>query len=1217
MKATYRYDYGFVYEYGYNIGLFSALVQLQSSKKLKMNSGLQQRLTDWLASPEQRFSRFVVSFLKKNNITDEAVFEEIQKNIENIFFFGFLQGQHTMRHYIQSLPLNKLIKTEVVYFQINVMDPLNRSIHKEEVRQAVIHDIKQAFDYEMEEGEIEYYQKKGHFLRADSIVLLRQRKRCFLLIIDTSLNIHRLEGIFDPQSLLKSLQQIRSDLGRKTKFSHLSMNTSGIENIHLDSLLLQYASIVKDKTLGKVVQAGSYAYSFLRFMTETAKISEGNCDVSIMGMVDYDYSIINFTLSLNHWIHSNEGVLLKRCNEEYVAGHCSWSDSDRKIIPRAAKEILLKNMIHNTNMDRKALSEFVKEGKGYFVITDRIVDFQNTAGKYEEGETFRDDHASCVKKGLNANQHILYLTGNPGIGKTTVIANELKKHERFLFLYTSCRRTVNDDILLKFSEGNRLFADDLVALSTNSTDEQVINGVPVNVVNVFINSLDRLQSSPKLTYLPKNRIRYYEKEAIGFRTTGDNEFVEDIRIKTGGVLKRLCEGIQEQMENPNIRKIIGTFAIQALKSTKDGTTMHHIQKLFPFIRYSEEMGVRLDPEAFDRFVERYPVCWVMIDEITGTDEGAELYRLLKTWLFDHIYLKLDPERQAKWNLKLIVADASITNETIMQQCLASKARFDHPKIYITSGEEQSLSIQAKEVSVPGTVPLNGWLVNTNSYPAKELNLMYHICVQGISEEEYFSGRQPGRERLDQERNLSEEQDKVILQRVFEYLSANQEEQVIVYIQNINRIEKLKNEFKQRYSDVFGEEAVEYKHYMAITSQLTMKGRAQALEATNHVRCVFMTSSASRGISFKRATKIFAVLQSFSIERELMEQVQLYYRMRGSTEWDTTKNKSIEFFIVDSYVHKDTDEEWHKSKTLIHLLSFLTLVRTCLVSRIFGKAEIGTRSYSVVPLGGRGISPVKSSLIQDVADSIKLIGKELTGKERFKLLHEFKQEFDSAFGSMRVQTNEQIFRPGYDAKNIYPQFLKRARQNLSQLIEFQPFHPFLFSNGMLIFRTDDFISERVTFLVNKREHNVRLMKIIERAMKEDITDDLRKKLVHILELLKYERDKQGRLPNAYVEYSRDEKRYVAFPVLAFTMFESLKDYKPYDVEETFLEALYGLTRTFTDVTSVTPISGDYKNIPFITFKSDALEEVFESRFQQNYLLTSTETNILNLLLLEEL
>lgn len=1219
MNPTYRYDYGFVYEYGYNIGLFSALVQSQSSLKLEINSSLQQRLIDWLARPEQCFANFIISFRTKNNITDEAAFEEVRKNIEHIFFFGYLSGQHAMRHYIESLPLYKQFKTEVVYFQINVIDPLNRSIHQEELKQAWVHDIQHAFDYEMEEGEIEYYQKKGHFLRADSIVLLKQGIRYFLLITDNSLNIHHLEGVVDPQSLLKSLQQIRNELGRKTKFSHLSMNTSGIENIHLDRLLLQYTSIVKDKTLVKIVQAGSYAYSFLRFMTEAVSISKGNCDVSIMGKADYDYSIINFKVSLNDWIESEEGHLLKQCYEEYVSGHCSWSDSDRKVISQAAKEILLKNMIRNTNMDRKALSEFVQKVKGTFSIPDRIVGFQNTAGKYGEGVTFRDDHAACVIKGLkNADHHIFYLTGNPGIGKTTVIVNELKKHKQFLFLYTSCRRTVNDDILLKFSEGDRLFADDLIALSTSSTDEQVIRGVPVNVVNVCINDLDRLQASPKLTYLKKNRIRDYEKKSYRFRSIGDNEFVEDVQVKTGGVLKRLFEGIREQIENPNISKIVGTFSIQALKRTKERTTIEHIQKLFPFIRYSEEMGIALDVDAFDRFVERYPVCWIMIDEITGTDEGAHLYLFLKEWLFEDVYSKLDAERQARWNLKLIVADASITNETIIHQCLDRKVRFDYPKIYITSEDEESTPIQTKEVLVPVKGGhINGWLVNANSYPAKELNLIYHIRVQGISQEEYLAGRQPGKERYKQEINLSEEQDEIILQRVFEHLSACPDEQVIVYVQDINRIEKLKNGFTQRFSHTFGEEAVEFQHYMAITSQLTAKAREQAIRATDQVRCVFMTSSASRGISFKKATKILAVLQTFSIERELMEQIQLYYRMRGDTEWDTTKVKGIEFFVVDSYIHNEDDEEWHKSRAVIHLLSFLTLVRACLMSRVFGKSTIGTQSLSVVPLGGRGISPVKYSLIRDVADSMKLIAKELAGKERFDLLRELKQEFDSTFGRIKIMTNAQIFQPEYTAKNIYPQFLRRARQNLSQLIEFQPFQSFLFANGMLIFRVPDSISEHVTFLVNKREHNERLMKKIERAMKEDITDDLRKKLTHIIELLKFEREKQGRLPNTYVEHSRDEKRYVAFPVLAFTMFEALRDYEPQGGEETFLDVLRSLTRMFTDVSSVTPISGKYKNIPFITFKSDALEESFERLFQQNYLLTSTETNILNLLLLEEI
>lgn len=1217
MNQIYQNDYGFVYEYGYNIGLFSALIQMQSDKKIVFNSKIQQRTTSWLEHPDQCFSNFVISFRTKHGIIDEAAFNEIRENLEHIFFYGYLSGHHAMRNYIQSISLYPLIPAKVVYFQINLMDPLNRSLLERDKKQAMKQDIQNAFGYQMEDWEIDYYEKTGHFLRADSIVLLQQGKKYYLLITDNSLNLRHLEGINTPELLLRSLQQIRSELGKKTKFTHLSMDTSGIENIHLNHLLLRYANIVKDKTLVKIVQAGSYAYSFLQFITEKMDLSKEKCDISLMGKTDDDFSIVNFSLPLNGWNHSKERDLLKQCHETYKASR-KKAKNERQEIPESSKEILIKNMICNTELNRTELSNFVNKVKGTFFITDRITGFQNTAGKYGDGETLRHDHSACVETGLRNNDHnILYLTGNPGIGKTTAIVDELKKQQQFLFLYTSCRRTVNDEILLKFQDGEHLFADDLIALNTSSADETVIKGSVVNVVNYTMNFPNQLMPSSKLKYLNKNRIRNYKESSVKFRTIGDNEFVEDIQIRTGGVLKRLCAGIQEQMENPNIKKIVGTFAIQALKRTNEQTTIQHILRLFPFIRYSEEMGISIDEGKFDVFVEKYPVVWIMIDEITGTDEGIHLYQFLKKWLFEDIYTQLDRDRQEKWNLKFIVADASITNEKIINQCLHKYAHFDHSKIYVTSVDEELLKpLETKEILVPiSGGNIKGLLVNTNSYPAKELNLTYHISVQGISRDEYFASRRPKKERDKQERNLSEEQDEMILRQIFNHLKEYPDEQVIVYIQDINRLEKLKNKFIQRYSLNFNQEALEYAHYMSITSQLTTKARAQALSATEKVRCVFMTSSASRGISFKKATKILAVLQTFNIERELMEQIQLYYRMRGDNERDTTRDKHIEFFVVDSYVHNGADEEFHKSKTVIHLLSFLTLVRACLESRIFGKCEIGKRSLSVVPLGGSGISPVKNSLIQDIADSMKLITKELAGKERFKLLLELKEEFNSVFGKMKVQTYEQIFRPGFTAKNIYDKFLGLARYNLSKLIHLQPFYPFLFSNGLLLFPVKDYISEKVSFRIHERECNIRLIRKIEQALMEDITDDLRKKLIHILDLLEFEIEQQGQLPNKYVEKSSDEKRYVAFPLLAFTMFEELKEYDSNGTEDTFLEAIQDLARARTNVSSVTPISGKYKNIPFITFKSDALEEMFESRFKQNYLLTSTETNILNLLLME--
>jgi hypothetical protein len=117
------------------------------------------------------------------------------------------------------------------------------------------------------------------------------------------------------------------------------------------------------------------------------------------------------------------------------------------------------------------------------------------------------------------------------------------------------------------------------------------------------------------------------------------------------------------------------------------------------------------------------------------------------------------------------------------------------------------------------------------------------------------------------------------------------------------------------------------------------------------------------------------------------------------------------------------------------------------------------------------------------------------------------------------------------------------------------------------------------------------------------------------MLEFEQKQQGKMPNKYVEQSNDAKRYIAFPLLSFTMFQELKDHKQSLDDESFLDLLTTFVRGFADISSVTPIVGEYQDIPYISFKSDALEEVVDSRFKQNHLLASTETNILKLLLFE--
>ncbi|MFF2876141.1 helicase-related protein [Gottfriedia sp. NPDC057991] len=1214
---SFRNDYGLIYEFGYNIGLYFALC---NHPEVRINEGVKKVYDSLLMDPKRNLANLVIQFRKKHQITDEGIAEDIRRNIENIFFFGYLSGDFTIRNYLKSIERHQGIKIHVTYFQANFFDPIG--LFDFEESNMLWHSlVKESFKLDLTPEEMDQYGRKGRFLRADSIVLFKQGKKQYGFVTDNGMHLHHLVGIDGVDEFQKSLKRIRSELGKKTKFANLSIDTRGFEGFHLHQTVLKYASLVRDKTLVKSVQSGSYAYSFIQFLLENDLLQSKTIELSLMAQNDYDYSIINLTLPCESIQQTEQWLLLKECYQQYTNGSTTNFDEEEEFVSSEALTILFENLIRNSNLNKDELKTFLVKGIGEFQLTDYMTGFQNTASKYGEGKTLRDDHAEETKKLLkDPKRNLLFLTGNPGIGKTTSIANELKKQPAFLLLYTSCRRTVNDDILSKFKENELLFSNKAIALSTTSNDEDLLSGKPVKVVNYVVNQKERIerQKSSSITYLEKEREINYEKGSHHFKEIGDDEFVEVEKRKTSGVLSRLCEGIREQIEHEEFNQIIGTFSIQALKKTKGKETTDHLKKIFPFLRYSEERDRYIvEPRLFDQFVEKVPVCWVMIDEITGAEEGVKLYQNMKKLLFEQIYLQLTEEQQKKWNVKLIVADASITNEKIINQFLEKKTRYDYPKIYISQGEQESEALELKEFNIPiKDEKFTGVMLNTNSYPARKLIINYYLNVIGIPKDEYDATKQAGKERVDRERKVSEIEDQKIIHRVMEHLLKRQGEQVIVYVQNIKRIHTMVELFRYEYEREFAKTPEIYQDYLAISSQLTTKERKKALEAIENdgVPIVFMTSSASRGISFPKTTKIMAVLQTFQVEKELMEQIQLHYRMRGNTEWDQSKEKTIDFYLVDSFIYGQNDFEWNKRKMQVHLLSFLTLVRTCLMSRMYGEAKVGAQRLSVVPLGGQGVSPVKHSLVQNVADSLKLIKKELTMKKKFKLLEDLKEELIKTFGQLEMFTNDQVFKMK-KREEIFREFNIRAKTNLYQLQSYQPFHEFMFLHGMLVFRIPDRVSDHVKFLIHNRERSEQLIQKIIEVKQKDLTNDLKKKLSHIQEMLEFEQKQQGRMPNKYVEESKDEKRYIVFPLLSFTIFQELKDHKQSPDEESFLELLSLFVRGFADISSVTPIVGEYQDLPYISFKSDALEEVVDSRFKQNHLLVSTETNVLNLLLLE--
>jgi hypothetical protein len=201
-----------------------------------------------------------------------------------------------------------------------------------------------------------------------------------------------------------------------------------------------------------------------------------------------------------------------------------------------------------------------------------------------QGKNILDVHASLITKALASQTPYLFLTGNPGIGKTTAVVKFLKSRamlgEGFLFLYVSPRKQVNLDIIRKFKEDESgLRSENLFALTTNS----------IIIRNNY--------SSPTVHYYSKNRHDTFREHGVKFifdeseearhqraSKPGLEEIQEGLVIDRGeqisGVLSSLCNALYAALDKPLSNAIVATVAIQSLKRTGDGdNTLKHLERI--------------------------------------------------------------------------------------------------------------------------------------------------------------------------------------------------------------------------------------------------------------------------------------------------------------------------------------------------------------------------------------------------------------------------------------------------------------------------------------------------------------------------------------------------------------------------------------------------------------------------------------------------------------
>ena len=352
-----------------------------------------------------------------------------------------------------------------------------------------------------------------------------------------------------------------------------------------------------------------------------------------------------------------------------------------------------------------------------------------------------------------------------------------------------------------------------------------------------------------------------------------------------GALASLCKAIHTCIINPDLpNNIIATASIQSMKETHYGDTLNHLSRIFSSAYNSSSKPPGIIPKKMKEIASRIKNIFFMIDEITGSPEGVAFLHGIIDFLEE--YELLNPE--FGFNVKVITADASLTLKDVVKTHLSNK-QVQGDKIFVrqvADSKGEPLSIEEFDfLGKPAT------LINANSYPASKLTFNYHIFIQSINSENV----------ADADFSLDTKVSEKMKQDIINLLN-NYDGQIIVYIQN-------KQSLKHLIYHINKDRPLFRLHqeYLEIHASLSDKEEAEIKKYQNKVKVVFMTASASRGLSFPQAKHIFVQIPGFKVEQNLMEIIQVIYRARGG---DLDKgNKNLTFYLADKaiYYPKKVDE----------------------------------------------------------------------------------------------------------------------------------------------------------------------------------------------------------------------------------------------------------------------------------------------------------------------
>ena len=1155
--------------------------------------------------------------INEDSTISEKDIQRIEKWCLYLLQKGFLSGLNFFGEYIKSTGWNdsKRFPIEILYYQCSFANDNSITTYPKSEEQEY-RDFLSQFQkpgFSKKPGFWSRYKQKGEFLKADTLMLLSHRQELRILSVDLSIfSVKSAKDLLDfededMQNQRRLLRREIAYLRSKSVFAKLRIDTGNNDDLGLNfsQNLTRYFTAFKrkDKESAKLIQAASYAGSFYRFLREIEIINDRTSVV--FNAVGYSDRAIS-TISL---CPENLEVL-NTCSQIYR------NEPKEQEITQARKEVL--NLIQlNASRSFDNGKNLVKQLLQIPSDTTTSISHTETINNFSSTLELRDEHAKLIKNYLDSDKTYLFLTGNPGIGKTTAIVEFLKAHvnEGFLFFYVSPRKQVNLDIIEKFKDsatGN--LDEEIFCINTNS--QLIEDNSRRCVVNFSSQKRQGDFTENAVTFLDSSQQieRQASRQKVLKRKNEDQ--IAPTNRQSKGVLSCLCQAIHTTIKSEISNNIVATACIQSLRMTENGkNTLEHFENIFKSAY--NKLDNKVIPAEMRKISSRIKHLFIMIDEITGDDSGVEFLTGISTILNRY---KLT-DSQHGFNTKVIVADASIVDRDVIKQHL-SETSPEPDKIFFRRASSQvikPLSFQEFEFKKSPAVS-----INANSYPASSLTITYKLFVESVPfNEDTFAATTDHLKKIVQNQIVAD------INTLCKHPDTGQ---IIVYIQDKRKLQELIEKIKQQRG-----EFIKNQDYLEIHSNLSDNDKTAIHHYKNQVKVIFMTSSASRGLSFPKAKHILVEIPHFRVESNLMEIIQVIYRGRGDYQEDGIKKtcdnqeKELVFYLSDRAIYYNDDKQLSLQESTINLLNILLIIKTCVLTRIQGYGQIGKEKFLMIPIGGKSVSAAGQTFSGQIANLIKDLKNEHRRHPSHKVLEEVYTSLEQLLSRAEfVLTSNAPRNPVSRVADAYSylesreffnsKFAELISNGFDNLLQFGNIEPGIINGSLLVVP----IAEKRL----EETYEMRLMEIATHATEElvnqmfaihhssDYPGRLRSAIKNAIELVDKIRDSRDRT-QFFQQHTQRLDQYYALPLFSFISGKVMSEYFATEPEEAEDERFRDLLATYihqlypTDKTL--PIGYKYKEFPFVVFSSYSLEEMREKMFTDKYLLTSNELNVLNLIL----